>query len=66
MRWVKDLARGIRDNAVYDLFRLAAVALIWPFINAVLSAAGKLPWYWLLNGILIVTAIAFFGYAAFC
>lgn len=57
--------RGIRDNAAYDLFRLGVLALIWPAINAGLAAIGKLPWLWLLNGILVLAALVLFGYAAF-
>jgi hypothetical protein len=62
MQWHKEMLRGFRDNAAYEGGRyliLALLAAAWPIINGFLQK----PWYWKLNGALIVIAIILFGVA---
>ncbi len=59
MQWHKEMLRGFRDNAAYEAGRyliLGVAAAVWPIINGILHVYGAKPWYWKLNGGLMVLA----------
>jgi hypothetical protein len=63
MSWYKEMLRGCRDNAAYEGGRyviLAVLAAIWPTINGILHVFWNKPWYWKLNGALIVLTVVLF------
>ncbi len=60
MRWQKEIGRGIRDSAAYDAVKYVILALlvsVWPAVNGFLHVVGSKPWYWKLNGALIIIAV---------
>jgi len=67
MQWLRDMAKGVRDNAAYDALRLmilGILAAIWPAINGYLTVFWNKPWYWKLNGVLIGAAALLFAVSA--
>src|ERR1700676_2118939 len=64
MRWHKEMLRGLRDNAAYEVGRYV-ILLLWPFALAAtytgLSWLGTMRWNWRVNaGLLLIAVIILF------
>jgi hypothetical protein len=67
MQWHKEILRGFRDNAAYEVGRYV-ILLIWPFalagIYAGLSWLGTIHWNWRINAGLLLIAIIILCFTA--